>query len=203
MNFTEIAALTIHDVKNRLAILGSRAEARGDGETMRDAHEAAASLTRLLALYKMDNGGLGLDIDAHVPEDLLNELAADISKQTPISINVDLQTTPTLGFYDENLIRMVLLNALYNALRHARQKITLQASLRDDWLVFEVRDDGPGYPETMRGQAGTMSGISREGTGLGLHLAARIAALHCNGELEGYIHLSNADGAVFSLYLPK
>lgn len=203
MNFAEIAALTIHDVKNRLAILGGRAEASGDRDTMRDAHEAAATLTRLLALYKAENGHLGVDIDAHAPGDLLDELAADIRKQSPLNIEVDLARVPTLGFYDENLVRMVLLDALYNALRHARRQISLSAALRDEWLEFSVRDDGPGYPEAMLGQSAPMRGISREGTGLGLYLAAQVAALHRNGEHAGHIALSNAEGAVFSLCLPK
>ncbi len=34
MSFGEIATLTLHDVKNRLAELAGRAEQRGDRETM-------------------------------------------------------------------------------------------------------------------------------------------------------------------------
>lgn len=204
MNFIEIAALTIHDVKNRLTILGSRAEARDDRETMREAHQAAASLSRLLALYKAENDGLGVEIEARAPEDLLYELVGELGKQWPQQpIEVDVSSAPTLGFYDENLVKMVLLDALYNALRHTRQRIVLSASSEDNWLVFAVRDDGLGYPAGMLGQAGEMSSISLEGTGLGLHLAARIAALHRNGELQGEVLLSNEKGAVFSLRLPK
>ncbi|MFZ2266653.1 MAG: ATP-binding protein [Azonexus sp.] len=203
MNFVDLAALTIHDVKNRLAILGSRAEERGDRETMREAHEAAATLTRLLALYKAENDGLGIEIEARAPEDLLNELAAEIRQQDKLPIDVDLSTAPTLGFYDENLVKMVLLDALYNALRHARQQITLRATQDNDWLSFEVRDDGPGYPPAMLGKDAAMAAISREGTGLGLHLAGKIAALHCNGEVQGEVRLANENGAVFSLRLPK
>jgi hypothetical protein len=64
MRFAEIATLTLHDVKNRLAQLAGRAEARGDVETLREAMAAAETLTKLLIYYRSDVGSLALDIDA-------------------------------------------------------------------------------------------------------------------------------------------
>ena len=52
MDFGDLAAFTLHDVKNRLAVLASRAEAKGDGETVHAVLEVAGTLTRLLAWYK-------------------------------------------------------------------------------------------------------------------------------------------------------
>jgi len=71
MQFVDLAALTVHGVKNRLAILAARAEARGDRETLRDALEAAATLSRLLACYKAEKGQLAADIGACTPVDLV------------------------------------------------------------------------------------------------------------------------------------
>lgn len=203
MEFVDVAALTIHDVKNRLAILASRAEAKGDGETLQVALEAAATLTGLLVFYKAEKGSLGLDIDARVPEDLLQELVLEIGKQTPLTVTADCSAAPTLWFYDESLVRMVLLNALYNALRHARQNITLSALVSDGCLEFRIADDGPGYPDALLGPSLAMQPLSREGTGLGLHLASRVAALHSNAGQTGEIRLSNDGGAVFCLRLPQ
>lgn len=203
MEFIDLAALTIHDVKNRLAILAGRAEAKGDSETVLGAYEAAAALTRLLVFYKAEKGSLGLDIDAHVPADLLEELAMEIAKQTSLTVEVDCSAAPTLWFYDAALIRMVLLNAIYNALRHARQTLTLVAAQGDGTLTFEVRDDGPGYPPAMLARPPGISALSREGTGLGLHLASQVAALHQNQGQTGRIELRNANGAVFCLHLPQ
>lgn len=203
MEFAELAALTIHDVKNRLAILAGRAEASGDGEILHDALEAAATLTRLLVYYKAEKGSLGADIDAHAPADLLRELAAEIARQTPLTVKIDLDAAPTLWFYDAALIRMVLLNAIYNALRHARTTITLAAAQHDNRLVFSVRDDGPGYPPTLLDQPSRMGALSGEGTGLGLYLANQVAALHHNQGQRGHIELKNAGGAVFCLHLPQ
>lgn len=207
MEFAQLAAFTIHDVKNRLTWVANRAAATGDADTLRGVLEAAAALTRLLAFYKAENGQLGADIDAHVPADLVNELRTDISQQTALTISADLSAAPTLWFYDEALVRMVLLNGLYNALRFARKNVHITVVDRAHWLDFVIRDDGPGYPPEMLGDDRAarleQSPISRHGTGIGLHLAQKIAALHQNGAACGSIELSNEGGAVFCLRLPK
>lgn len=203
MEFADLAAFTIHDVKNRLAVLASRAESKGDPEMLHGALEAAASLTRLLAWYKAEKGSLGIEIDARVPADLLEELAAETGRQTTLTVTADSSLAPTLWFYDESLIRMVLLSAMYNAMRHAQQRITLSAHVNNDWLEFIVRDDGDGFSPEMLGQPVDMQPLSRHGTGLGLHLAGHVAAMHENNGQRGSIELSNDQGAVFLLRLPR
>ncbi len=185
MQFVDLAALTIHDVKNRLAILASRAETRGDGETVHDALTAAATLTHS-AFYKAEKGSL-------VSISMLRKLATNA-----LTVAVNVGEAPTLWFYDEALVRMVLLNAIYNALRHAVKTITLSAHVRDDCLEFAVQDDGSGYPPAMLEQPMSMRSLSREGTGLGLYLASKVAALHSNSGQEGSVELRNAQGAVHS-----
>lgn len=202
-SFVDIAAIVIHDVKNRLAHVAARAEASGDAETLRGVLESAAALSRLLAVYKADKGGLGADVDARVPADLIGELQAEIGRQTTLTVEADLAAAPALAFYDEALVRMVLLDALYNALRHARRTVRLRALADGDWLVFAVEDDGPGYPPGLLADPQGMAAVSVGGTGVGLHLAGKIAALHRNGTQEGRIELANAGGAVFRLLLPK
>lgn len=202
MDFADLAALTIHDVKNRLAVVAHRAEAGGDAETLRGVLEAAAGLTRLLAWYRVEKGALAPQVDARAPADLIAELAAEISRQTALTVEIAGQAAPALGFYDEALVRMVVLDALYNALRHARERIVLAAGERDGMLVFSVRDDGPGYPPEMLGTPSAPRPLGRMGTGLGLVLAARVAALHANAGVCGRVELANDGGAVFSLLLP-
>ena len=100
MDFADLAAFTIHDAKNRLALVATRAEANGDAETLRGILESSASLTRLLAYYKAEKESLGAEIDARVPADLVNELALDIGKQTTLTISADWSGAPQLWFYD-------------------------------------------------------------------------------------------------------
>jgi signal transduction histidine kinase len=202
MSFTEIAALTIHDVKNKLAQLAARAERNGDPETVRGALEAAQTLTELLTFYKSESGGLRPDIEAHAPADLIDELVRESRGISEIAIDEDCAAAPALAFYDETLVRMVLFNALHNALRFARTRIRVAACERDGYCVFTVRDDGAGYPESVIADHGASAPVSRGGTGLGLRLAGRIAEHHENGGLRGGIDLSNDSGAVFTLRLP-
>jgi signal transduction histidine kinase len=203
MEFAELAALTIHDVKNRLHGLAVQAESSGHPQLLQGALAAAASLTRLLVWYKAEKGVLQPEVEARVPEDLLRELAAEVARQTTLTLSIDVSEAPTLWYYDESLVRMVLLDALYNALRHARQTIRLTAVERGAWLELTVQDDGPGYPAGLLGSGPEMRPLSREGTGLGLHLAGRVAALHANAGVQGTIELKNEAGAVFCLRLPQ
>lgn len=202
MSFTEIAALTIHDVKNRLAQLAGRAERHGDADTVRTALEAAETLTELLTFYKSEHGGLHLNVEAHSPADLLDELVRESKGMSQAAIEQDAAAAPALAFYDETLVRMVLANALHNALRYARSRIRVEAAERDGYCVFTVRDDGEGYPESVLADRGESAPVTRGGTGLGLRLAGRVARQHENAGLRGAIALSNDGGGVFELRLP-
>jgi signal transduction histidine kinase len=202
MSFTDIAALTIHDVKNKLAQLAGRAERNGDAETVRSALEAAQTLTELLTFYKSESGGLRPNVEAHAPADLVDELVRESRGISGIAIEQDCTAAPALAFYDETLVRMVLFNAVHNALRFARSRVRVQVREQDGYCVFAVSDDGAGYPESVIADHGASAPVTRGGTGLGLRLAGRIAERHENGALCGSIDLSNDSGAVFTLRLP-
>lgn len=202
MDFADLAALTIHDVKNRLMLAAGRAEVTGDQEVLRDVLESAAALSRLLLYYKTEQQSLAVQVEARVPADLLGELEADIRRQTALQIVLDVQQAPTLAFYDEALVRLVLLDALYNGLRHARQRLVLGAVARAEGVCFFVRDDGPGFPPEVLAIGVAPAVLGRKGTGLGLALARRVAAAHRGPAGAGEVCLENAEGACFSLCLP-
>jgi signal transduction histidine kinase len=203
MSFAEIAALTIHDVKNSLAQLAGQAEARGDIATLRTALNASEALTRLLIFYKSESNILRLAIDAHVPADLIMELVAEHKNLSAVSILVDDAAAPTLWHFDKTLVRMLLENAIHNALRFTQTLITISAREMNGFLEFEVRDDGAGYPESVLADDHASATITPDGTGLGLRLAKRVAQMHENAGQHGEIRLSNDHGAVFVLRLPN
>ena len=202
MRFDTLAALTLHDVKNRLATLAARAESRGDTETLACALDTAAALTQLLALYRAETGSLAVDIDAHAPGDLAADLVREVTGTTRCRVECRCAEAPALWFYDQALIRMVLSNALHNALRFARDRVTIAVAERDPWLEFEVCDDGPGYPAAVLADVAATP-FSRSGTGLGLQLTGRVAALHEHAGRRGELRLANDCGAVFTLLLPR
>jgi signal transduction histidine kinase len=205
MSFADYAAFTIHDVKNRLAMLAGRAEARGDRDMLRDALDAAGRLTSLLACYKAEQGWLGVEVDAGQPDDLVGDLVAEFGQLAGIAVRREGAAGDGLFFYDASLVRLVLSQALHNALRHAQREIVLGVEVDAEWLTFTVRDDGPGYPPELLCDAGSNEPrpLHDDGTGLGIYLAHRVAALHQNNGLAGSVELRNAPGACFTLRLPR
>ena len=59
MAFSALVALTLHDVKNRLAAQAARAESAADLEARNALIESAETLSRLLTLFKAEQGLLG------------------------------------------------------------------------------------------------------------------------------------------------
>ncbi|THF66937.1 ATP-binding protein [Pseudothauera nasutitermitis] len=203
MSFQAYAALTIHDVKNRLATLANRAQARGDVDTVREALNAAELLTALLVCYKAENGWLGADIDAHAPIDLIEELAADSARLASLPVRMRPDVPGEVFFYDENLVRLAVNGALHNALRHAQHEVYIGARADERWLEFIVTDDGPGFPSEQLAESACPAGVSGQGTGLGLYLARLVADLHTHDGLRGVVLLHNDHGAHFTLRLPR
>lgn len=202
MDFAQLVALNIHDLKNRLAMVAARAERRGDTATLHDILDVTADLSRLLACFKAEAGQLQPAIDAYCPAQLLQELVVDVPHASGPQLAIDTRRAPEMGYYDEGLVRMVLANALQNALRFARTKVDISAIEDGPWLEFCIRDDGPGYPDERLQGPQTASPLSRDGTGVGLYLAHEVAALHKNRGLQGEVRLENDHGAMFRLRLP-
>lgn len=198
-------AAVIHDVKNQLAELALRLEKRGDAQPEMDiALDAARRLSEMLMLHREASDLLVVNTDAANPGDMLGILAAEYRALFPErEIEVDATAAPDFVFLDDALVRMALGNALHNACRHARKHVRLRAAMEGEMAMFEIADDGPGFDETQLTSQGRGPEVCKtQGTGLGLYLASRIAALHRLEGRSGRIELLNADGAVFRLLLP-
>jgi signal transduction histidine kinase len=107
---------------------------------------------------------------------------------------------------DEEAIARAVLNLVDNAARHADERVDVEVSSDGDRAVVAVRDDGPGFPPELLGQAvgrfvrGTNSGRGTEnGAGLGLAIVDAIATAH-GGALE--IENTAEGGATVQLRLP-
>lgn len=207
-SFSEIAALSIHDVKNNLAQLAAEAEARGDVKSQQLALQASETLTGLLCFYRSETHSLAVQIEAQDPQELIADLLSHhqsrLNNHADLHIQTHLEQAPGVAFYDKTLIHMVLANALQNALRYARSQIDISV-VQADHLEICIQDDGEGYPAALLANHDQGSAVSSEGTGLGLRLARSVVALHTNEGLCGEIRLSNLSqngGAKFQLLLP-
>lgn len=109
---------------------------------------------------------------------------------------------------DADMLSLAIVNLLENALKysppHAQSSISLSLKYGEDGIVVEVRDRGIGIPagdlphifeNARRGaNAGTI-----EGSGLGLFLVEKIAAVHA-GRVE--VQSTEGEGTTISVILP-
>jgi signal transduction histidine kinase len=207
-----LVAAAIHDAKNALMALDTRlagAQRRptdADFSSARgDVARIASQLTELLTLYRAQGGQLRLAIDDHDLSDFLDDLAAELGPP-PAGIELAIERAAALRIgawaFDAYLVKLALLDALRNALRHARTRVTLALDAPPEGGIrFTVADDGPGFPAEML--AGALVPSDGTGTGLGLAFARLIAARHAtpNGR-AGRLEIANRPGAALEIHLP-
>jgi signal transduction histidine kinase len=105
-----------------------------------------------------------------------------------------------------SLLEAGILNLLDNAQKFspAGTPIVLAVRRRRGWGVIQVSDRGPGLPPTihpeMFGRIDQLASFQAPGLGLGLIIAARVAALH-GGEL--WCHDRQGGGTTFEIALPE
>jgi len=207
-----LVAAAIHDAKNALMALDTqlaemqRRPASADFQSTRGTITRIAShLTQLLTLYRAQGDQLRLAIDDHDLSDFIDDLVTELGPLPDgLTLTVDRAAISKMGAwaFDAFLVKLALLDALRNALRHARASVTISLSTQTQGgIFFSVSDDGPGYPELVLIGAITSSG--GEGTGLGLTFARLIAARHATpAGHHGHVELTNTPGATLRLYLP-
>ena len=223
LDFATLFAANTHEIKNQLFLLlnaveqASREHWASEYPSARIALDGlkhggaqiSQRLTRLLSLYRISQGHYQLDIAYHGAAELLEEVLLEIQPllgARAVEMTV-ARTDEVYGFFDREMVRGILLNAVHNALNVAVRKISLSAAMEGGYLCIRVADDGPGFPPQVleTGMAQAKWNMGGGGTGLGLHFSATAAALHRNQGNSGFIRLSNEGalrGAVFSLYLP-
>lgn len=223
VDFTTLFATNIHEIKNLLYLLFNLIDGASGEAWARDNPEAQATLSRIkygssligqrlahvLALYRIAEGRYALDIDYHDAQELLAEVRLETSSLVdPRGVAIDIDATGEVyGFFDREMVRGILVNAVHNALRYAHSRVVLRVAQEGDYLRFCVEDDSPGYPADILADGGVSAklAVGGGGTGLGLYFSATAAAMHRNRDKTGFTRLSNGGvlgGAVFELFLP-
>lgn len=224
LDFAALFASGIHEVKNQLFLLLSAVEEVRQEAWVKEHPSAqhalgrldqggariAQQLTRLLGLYRMAQGHYQLDIAYHDAVELLEDVVLEVKPLLGQQHKVDLIVEggeAQYGFFDREIVRGILLNALHNALQFCAARVRLSVSKENDCLCFSVEDDGPGYPPEMLAAGAVQKKLDFQtgGTGLGLYFSSLTAALHQSKGKRGEISLQNGGalkGAVFVLRLP-
>ena len=222
-----LLAAAIHDAKNALNSLGvwldkAQRECGGQSSSLVQAKAITATisgqLVELLALYRADAGNLRMAVEDQHLEDFLADLMAELSSTLSVdgadgvatpSITTDFAVAKEIDAwaFDAYLAKFVLLDALRNALRHARQRIHFSVEAEPGGGIrFSVADDGEGYPDSIL-RAESTAKMTPESSGLGLSFARVIAERHATpGGRHGRVELANdglgKGGARLSLILP-
>jgi signal transduction histidine kinase len=107
---------------------------------------------------------------------------------------------------DETKFRQILGNLIKNALQYRSRQLTIGMDCRDETVVVEVSDDGPGIERDQQERIfnrytrlAACTPLPRPGHGLGL-AGARILARHMGGDIT--VRNNHGAGAVFCLFLP-
>ena len=203
----------IHDAKNGLGVLGAwleEARRAAPSPALDEARAIAsavnAQLVELLALSRADEGTLRLAIEDHHLGDFCTEVLQDFILPPGGTQRIDakpvLAGLHDVAAFDAYQVKMVLHEALRNALRHGGKNIHLAVAVEGKGGVrFTIGDDGPGFPRDVL--EGKSLAMGSSGSGIGLAFARLIAERHTiPGGQHGRIELTNAGGAVFSLILP-
>jgi len=181
---TFLASLA-HDFRTPLTVLSGRlSELAPSSEAARDALGAAHRLQRLMAdligAARLESGALA---PARESIDLTDSVAAACAALVmPPGITLARAVPADLPFAagDPVLLHHALVNLIDNALRHARQQVSLHAECAPDRILLHVDDDGPGIPEVERERIfqrfEQLHGNDREsGSGLGLAIVRGFA----------------------------
>lgn len=210
----DFVANTTHDVMIPLTVLQGhltalhedlRAGSATDPQRVRAAMDEAHYLASL-----MHNLGAAARLDAvegplqRGPVDLPALVRRVVARHRPVAqsrgISLDHAVPEALPPFagDVTLLEQAVSNVTYNAVRYNREggHVAVVLEPEGEGFVLRVRDDGPGIPAAAREalmQRGARTDEARgrapDGQGLGLHIAARVMALHgatmTLGESEG------------------
>lgn len=195
----QVSTDVAHDLRAPLARLRLRLEplamdaampavARAElGLSLADLDQIAETFDAILRLARMQAGMVEI---ALAPVDLaalcrdVVEMMAPSAEDMGHRLSLDLAASATISG-DRALLAQALINLIDNALRHcpAPAQVRLALLRTDTAVVLEVRDDGPGIPETdlarVRDRFVRLDhSRNTPGSGLGLSLVEAIATLH-------------------------
>lgn len=191
----DLLAASIHEIKNRFGLLFSQLEQLLQALPLDESHSHTADqihdeaqfigseLMRILASYKTLDERAGANQNQQFLLDFLEEkVARHVSTARARGLRIEFDCDEELAaFFDAGIVSIVLDTAIYNAAREGAKTILLTTERPVGELQIQVHDDGPGFPPSMLDPAAATPGAIKSesgSTGLGLHFARRLLALH-------------------------
>jgi signal transduction histidine kinase len=181
-----MVATLAHDVRSPLTTVQMALEELREGPgdrtdglidaALRQTTRITRLATGLLDLDRIEtHGGLRLDLRPVRVDDLIHEAVAHLG-----SADVKIEVDPQLVWSaDPDRLEQIVVNLVGNSLRHGRTPVTVRAGTDGATARLEVRDYGPGVPESLRPRLFTRFGSdASDGVGLGLWIVRELARAH-------------------------
>jgi heavy metal sensor kinase len=138
----------------------------------------------LLLLARADEGGLPLRVEEVDARELMDGVAIRFARRAEEARRAIEVEGNASAFVDRLRIEQALGNLIDNALRHGAGTISVSARAEGDSVVFEVHDEGAGFPGGFADHAFerfSRAEESRTSSGAGLGLAIVAAVAHAHG----------------------
>jgi signal transduction histidine kinase len=195
-------AITLHE---RGEHLGKEAAANAIEQIVQQAHRLERLLGDLLDLDRLRHGQIAPVRQATAVTQLVSQIA--VAHQTD-GYAITVSAAPITANLDTAMVERLVDNLLANAVRHTPPgtSITLRLERQAEDLLLIVEDDGPGIPDELKATVfeifnrGAKIMSNERGTGIGLALVARFAALHGG---RAWVEDSPGGGASFHIWLPR
>lgn len=184
-----------HELRSPLAALKVQAEVAQLAENDIPVREAALAnlhlgidrvsrlVEQLLMLSRLDSSASLQDVQALSLQALLQQSVMNVwhvAQRAGIDIHLEMQDAPVTLHGQPLLFEVMLRNILDNAIRYCPAGCKVKITLTDNMLT--VIDNGPGVSEEYLTSLGERffrpPGQAKTGSGLGLSIVRRIAALH-------------------------
>jgi signal transduction histidine kinase len=209
-----------HDLRNILstaALVSDRLTASGDPEVRRNAKALLSAIDRAVELCSTTlnftrEGPLALHLTRYPLAELVDEVALTLPETGEGPPPLCNEVPPELEIEaDRGQLFRIIANLVQNAAQAGATRIAVQASwaetgkgggAREERLILEVIDNGPGLPPRAREKLfQPFAGSARPGgTGLGLAIARELVRAH-GGEIR--LLRSTGDGTLFVIELPQ
>ncbi|WP_191603318.1 sensor histidine kinase [Marinomonas algicola] len=215
LDISTILASAIHESKNRIGTLLYHTHTIKNHQEMNtDIDQTVDTIENILKqlndewveylyLYKLSTNGYNIHYETLDISEFLDDQVFVLSSSAS-SKNLSLTFTcekKLYGVLDERLITSAISTSVYNALRFAKKSIKISANKEDNFLVFTIEDDGPGFLNDEDDDF-----LFSENTGLGLYFCELSAQSHVVNEVKGYISKGKSTqlgGACLQISLPQ
>lgn len=211
---TPITALTGYgELLADAEILGPLSEPQADlVERMRSVtHHLSVMIEEVLSFASLEAGREIVRPRTVNPLDIVRSVCAvaePLARQKGLQLRVDLPEQPFTIVTDDDKVRQILVNLVGNAVKFTDDGfVGIRVREQPDLFLFEITDSGigiaaPDIPRLFHPFTQLDGGLTRRhgGTGLGLYISQRLAAL-LRGRIE--IRSQPGEGSTFTLRLPR